>query len=47
MHRVQKVKAQGAWITALPTYLADPYTVNRPEHSKQFYGRALPIHFKR
>lgn len=47
LHRVQKVKGPGAWITALPTYMTDPDTVNRPEHSKQFYGRALPVHFER
>lgn len=46
MHRVQEVK-NGSWITALPTYMTDPDTVNRPEHSKQFYGRALPIHYER
>lgn len=47
LHRVQKVKGPGAWITALPTYMTDADTVNRPEHSKQFYGRALPIHYER
>lgn len=47
LHRVQEVKGPGAWITALPTYMTDQNTVNRPEHSKQFYGRALPIHFER
>lgn len=47
LHRVQQVKGPRAWITALPTYMTDPDTVNRPEHSKQFYGRALPIHFER
>ncbi|MCV6609323.1 MAG: hypothetical protein OIF55_00995 [Amphritea sp.] len=47
LHRVQEVKGPGAWITALPTYMTDPDTVNRPEHSKQFYGRALPIHYER
>ena len=46
LHRVQEVK-NGNWITALPTYMTDPDTVNRPEHSKQFYGRALPIHYER
>ncbi|UTW13047.1 HalD/BesD family halogenase [Marinobacterium rhizophilum] len=47
LHRVTAVRGKGAWITALPTYVLDPESVNRPERSKQFYGKALPIHFER
>jgi len=47
LHRVTKVKGRKKRIIALPTYVVDPYTVNRPERAKQFYGRALPIHFER
>ena len=25
----------------------NPLKINKPEHSKQVYGKALPIHFKR
>ena len=32
---------------ALPTYVKDPKRVNKPEHSKQVYGDALPIHYER
>ena len=28
-------------------HVKDPYRVNKPEHSKQVYGKALPIHFER
>lgn len=31
----------------LPTYVYDPETVKRPERAKQFYGRAMPIHYER
>lgn len=47
MHRVTRVKGKTRRIIALPTYVVDPYTVNRPERSKQLYGRALPIHYER
>ena len=32
---------------ALPCYVKDSLKINKPEHSKQVYGKALPIHFKR
>ena len=47
LHRVTEVTSDDYWITALPTYVLDPQTVNRPERSKQFYGKALPIHYER
>ena len=47
MHRVTKIEAKTSKYIALPTYVKDPYRVNKPEHSKQVYGKALPIHFER
>ncbi len=47
LHRVTPVKGAVQRIIALPTYVMDPDTVNRPERAKQFYGRALPIHYER
>ncbi|EAQ66448.1 hypothetical protein MED121_07185 [Marinomonas sp. MED121] len=47
MHRVTRVEGGQSRYIALPTYMRDPDTVNRPEHARQFYGRALPIHFQR
>ena len=47
IHRVTKVSGRRKRIIALPTYSTDPLTMNRPEHSKQIYGRALPIHYER
>lgn len=47
MHRVTPVQGSRSRYIALPTYVRDPDTVNRPERAKQFYGRALPIHYER
>ena len=47
MHRVTKIEGKTSRYIALPTYVKDPYRVNKPEHSKQVYGKALPIHFER
>ena len=47
LHRVTRVKGCKKRIIALPTYVVDPYTINRPERARQLYGRALPIHFER
>ena len=47
MHRVSKIEGKTSRYIALPTYVKDSYRVNRPEHSKQVYGKALPIHFER
>ncbi|MDX1737565.1 MAG: hypothetical protein R3261_04980 [Alphaproteobacteria bacterium] len=47
MHRVTRVSGTKKRIIALPTYSTDPFTMNRPEHSKQVYGKALPIHYER
>lgn len=47
MHRVTRVIGKARRVIALPTYVTDPHSVNRPEHSKHLYGRALPIHYER
>lgn len=47
MHRVTKITGEQRRVIALPTYVTDPYFVNRPAHSEHLYGRALPIHYER
>ena len=47
MHRVTKIEGNTSRYIALPTYVKDNYRVNKPEHSKQVYGKALPIHYER
>jgi len=47
MHRVTPVKGLNPRIIALPTYVTNPYLMNRPHHAKGFYGRYLPIHEER
>lgn len=47
MHRVTPTKGPNPRIIALPTYVTNPYLVNRPHHAKAFYGRNLPIHHDR
>jgi len=47
MHRVTKIEGKTSRYIALPCYVNDPLKINKPEHSKQVYGKALPIHFKR
>lgn len=47
MHRVTQTHGEQPRIIALPTYVTNPYLVNRPHHAKAFYGRAEPIHFER
>jgi hypothetical protein len=47
MHRVTRVEGNQPRYIALPTYVKDPKRVNKPEHSKQVYGDALPIHYER
>jgi hypothetical protein len=47
MHRVTQIEGSHTRYIALPTYVMDPYSVNRPERARQFYGRAEPIHFER
>ncbi|MGH1543154.1 MAG: HalD/BesD family halogenase [Arenicella sp.] len=47
MHRVTKTYGPEPRIIALPTYVTNPYSVNRPQHSKILYGRVMPIHEER
>jgi hypothetical protein len=47
MHRVTPAQGARARVIALPTYVTNPYLVNRPHHAKAFYGRYLPIHVER
>ena len=47
MHRVTRIEGPERRVIALPTYVTDPYAVNRPAHSKHLYGRAEPIHYER
>ena len=47
MHRVTPTQGSTTRIIALPTYVTNPYLVNRPHHAKAFYGRAEPIHHER
>jgi len=47
MHRVTPAVGPKPRVIALPTYVTNPYLVNRPHHAKAFYGRAMPIHIER
>lgn len=47
MHRVTKTIGNTPRIIALPTYVKNPFLMNRPHHAKAFYGRHLPIHQER
>jgi len=47
MHRVTKIKGKISRYIALPCYVKDSLKINKPEHSKQVYGKALPIHYER
>ena len=47
MHRVTKIEGKTSRYIALPCYVKDPLKINKPEHSKQVYGKALPIHYER
>ena len=47
LHRVTPTRGPNSRIIALPTYVANPYLVNRPHHAKAFYGRAMDIHVER
>jgi len=47
LHRVTPTEGLRPRIIALPTYVTNPYLVNRPHHAKAFYGRTMPIHVER
>ena len=47
IHRVTVARGSEPRIIALPTYVTNPYLVNRPHHAEAFYGRSMPIHHER
>jgi hypothetical protein len=47
MHRVTRVEGGAARYVGLPTYVHDPYRMNRPHHSRTYYGRSTPMHEER
>lgn len=47
MHRVTTTKGANPRIIALPSYVTNPYLVNRPHHSAVLYGRHMDIHEQR
>lgn len=47
MHRVTPIVGETTRYIALPTYVYDPWRVNRPHHSTQFYGHATETHHAR
>ncbi|MDW3179132.1 MAG: hypothetical protein R8J94_17190 [Acidimicrobiia bacterium] len=47
MHRVTRIKGPATRYIALPTYVFDPWRMNRPHHAIQYYGRATDMHYER
>lgn len=47
MHRVTRIVGDSIRYIALPTYVHDPYRMNRPFHSESIYGRATDLHHAR
>ncbi len=47
MHRVTPIVGATTRYIALPTYVHDPYRMNRPHHSTNYYGRATALHHDR
>lgn len=47
MHRVTPIIGRTTRYIALPTYVHDPYRMNRPHHSTNYYGRATDLHHER
>ncbi len=47
MHRVTPVSGSTTRYIALPSYSFDPWRMNRPHHSVNYYGRALDVHHHR
>ncbi|NNC98696.1 MAG: hypothetical protein HKN85_00800 [Gammaproteobacteria bacterium] len=47
MHRVTTTRGPNPRLIALPSYVTNPYLVNRAHHSEVLYGRSLPIHHQR
>jgi len=47
MHRVTQIEGNTTRYVGLPTYVHDPYRMNRPHHSINYYGRATDMHYAR
>jgi len=47
MHRVTRIVGPTTRYIALPTYVYDPWRMNRPHHAIQYYGRATDMHYAR
>lgn len=47
LHRVTRVEGATTRFVGLPSYVHDPYRMNRPFHSTSVYGRATEIHHLR
>ena len=47
LHRVTRIAGPTTRYVALPTYVYDPWRMNRPHHAIQYYGRATELHYER
>ena len=47
MHRVTTVGGDVSRYVGLPTYVHDPYRMNRPFHSRNYYGISTELHEQR
>ncbi|RZV40762.1 MAG: hypothetical protein EX269_17225 [Acidimicrobiales bacterium] len=47
LHRVTRIVGPTTRYVALPTYVYDPWRMNRPHHATQYYGRATDAHVAR
>lgn len=47
LHRVTRIVGPTTRYIALPTYVFDPWRMNRPHHAIHYYGRATDAHYAR
>jgi hypothetical protein len=47
LHRVTQIEGSTTRYIGLPTYVHDPFRMNRPYHSTTIYGRATDLHHQR
>lgn len=47
MHRVTRIEGPTTRYIALPSYVYDPWRMNRPHHAINYYGRATELHYAR
>lgn len=47
MHRVTEIEGHTTRFVGLPSYVFDPFRMNRPHHSETVYGRATELHVRR